>query len=324
MWQVQKEGIIIENRLIPLGDDLYYFDLFELGQPWHTSAYLYNGKKKILIETGASPSHQKIVQALRELALSLVDLDYVILTHIHLDHAGGAGLLATKAPQAKFLCHPRAKRHLVDPTKLEQSAQLVYGDAMDLMFGEILPISADRVFAQEDGTTIRLGDRTLHFIDSPGHAKHHMCIFDPEKRVVFSGDALGIRYLSKSTNWGFDAIFPSTSPTDFDPQGVHYTVSKIAALKPRTVLHTHFGPSDANEALESTLRESMLLATLADETFTSNPTEDGFQEALTVFYQQRLQALGHNAHVDISKLGIDLMLNSLGLLYYEKKKHTLA
>ncbi len=314
----------MENQLIPLGDDLYYFDLFELGKPWHTSAYLYNGKKKILIETGASPSHQNIVQALRELSLSLTDLDYVILTHIHLDHAGGAGLLAKKAPQAIFLCHPRAKRHLVDPSRLEQSARLVYGDTMNTMFGEILPIAADRILAQEDGTTLQLGDRTLHFIDSPGHAKHHICIFDPDKRAVFSGDALGIRYLSKSTQWGFDAIFPSTSPTDFDPQGVRYTIAKIASLKPQIILHTHFGPSDANEALESTLRESMLLATLADETFAINPTQDGFQEALIQFYRQRIQDLGHDPQVDISKLGIDLMLNSQGLLYYEKKKHALV
>lgn len=314
----------MENRLIPLGDELYYFDLFEFGQPWHTSAYLYNGTKKILIETGASPSHDRIVRALNELSLSLADLDYVIVTHIHLDHAGGAGLLAKNAPQAIFLCHPRAKRHLVDPSKLLQSAQLVYGDAMHSMFGEIIPIAADRIIAQEDGTTLKLGDRTLHFVDSPGHAKHHMCVFDPDKRVVFSGDALGIRYISKSTQWGYDVIFPSASPTDFDPEGVRYTVSKIASLEPQTVLHTHFGPSDAKEALDSTLRESMLLATLADETYAANQTEIAFREALIRFYRRRLKDLGYDSDVDISKLGIDLMLNTQGLLYYEKKKHTLS
>ena len=311
------------NSLIPLGDNLFYFDLYERGQPWHTAAYLYNGRKKILIETGASTSYERILQALEELYLQPNDLDYVLLTHIHLDHSGGAGLLASAAPKTVFLCHPRAQRHLVDPSRLKQSALAVYGDVMDSMFGAILPISPERVIAQEDGAILDAGDLKLQFFHTPGHAKHHMCIFDPDRAAVFSGDALGIRYVSHSTKWDRDVIFPSASPPDFDPEGVAYTVQKIAALRPKTVLHTHFGPSDADEALTSTLREAELFAKMADTVFHPNLEETEMKAALITHLQRRLLALGVAPAADIEKFGIDLMLNAKGLLYYERKKHGL-
>ena len=161
------------SDLIQLKESLYMFDLFEQGQVGRSSAYLYNGPKKTLIETGSANSLDHILDSLKRLDLTPEDLDYVIVTHVHLDHAGGAGKLAELAKKATFVAHPRAARHLIDPTRLIQGAAQVYGDAMHSLFGDILPIPEQQVLIREDGETIDIGDRKLVFLDTPGHAKHH-------------------------------------------------------------------------------------------------------------------------------------------------------
>ena len=308
------------SDLIKLHDSLYMFDLFEQGQAGRSSAYLFNGPKKVLIETGSAVSHDHIVDSLAHLSLTPEDLDYVIITHVHLDHAGGAGKLAQLAKKATFVAHPRAARHLIDPSKLILGATQVYGDDMKLLFGDIIPIPEKQVLIREEGESIDIGDRKLVFIDTPGHAKHHFVIHDPETASVFSGDSLGIRYVKAFTGWDFEFVLPSTSPTDFDPAGVAYTVDRIKKLAIDTVYHTHFGPSPAEEAFRGTLEGAMAFKELSDRIYTSNPSWEGIQNELSTFIRKHLQDHGHHPSDDLEELTVDLELNAKGLLVYEQRK----
>lgn len=307
------------SLLTALGEGLYVFDLLEQGMPGRSSAYLYDGKKKALVETGSSPSLARIVAALAERGLRTVDLDYVIVTHVHLDHAGGAGALSLIAPHATFVAHPRAARHLADPSRLLAGARAVYGEALLRLFGDVLPIAASSILVREDGETLDLGDRRLTFYDTPGHAKHHFSIHDPERAAVFSGDALGIRYVTSFTGWPFEFVWPSTSPTDFDPDGVAYTVDKLSALGIRTVYHTHFGPSPADEAFAGVLIGARTLADAARSAYRPGMTWQDMARAANACTLGHLRAAGHQEPLELGRLGVDLELNARGLLHYASR-----
>lgn len=308
------------NDLIQLNESLYMFDLYEHGQAGRTCAYLYNGPKKVLIETGAATSHAHILTNLKQLDLTPDDLDYVILTHIHLDHSGGAGKLASVAKNAIFVAHPRAARHLIDPSKLIQGATEVYGAAMDSFFGEILPIPQERVMIRENGETLDIGDRMLTFFDTPGHAKHHFVIHDPKIAAVFSGDSLGVRYVKAFTKWDFEFVMPSTSPTDFDPEGIVTTVEKIRGLNINTVYHTHFGPSPAEEAFAGTLTGAKAFLATAERVFAVQPDWEAIQEGLKDTIKELLQRQGHVVTGDLHEMQVDLELNAKGLWVFESRK----
>ncbi len=309
------------SDLILLQDSLYMFDLYEQGQAGRSSAYLYNGPKKTLIETGSANSLDHILDSLQRLNLTAEDLDYVIVTHVHLDHAGGAGKLAKLAKNATFVAHPRAARHLIDPSRLIQGASQVYGEAMHALFGDILPIPEQQVLIREDGESIDIGDRKLVFFDTPGHAKHHFVVHDPEISGVFSGDSLGIRYVKSFTGWNTEFVFPSTSPTDFDPEGVAYTVDKIKKLNVDTVYHTHFGPSPAEEAYRGTLEGAMAFKELSDRVFASNRGWEGIQDELRSHIRHYLQNSGIQPSEELSEMAVDLELNAKGLMIYEDRKN---
>ncbi len=304
-------------------DNWHLFDLLEQGKVGLSSGYLYTGPKKVLVDTGSALCHEHIVQALNELGLALTDLDYVILTHLHLDHAGGAGVLAKHAPQAQFLCQKRAARHLIDPTRLIVGAGTVYGDDVERLFGEILPVPEKRVRVMADGEKLDIGDRVLQFYDTPGHAKHHLSVWDAQSRLVFTGDTIGIRYVKEYTNWDFELVFPSTSPTDFDPEAVHYSVTKIKELDPHMVCHTHFGPSLASDAFAATLFGVDALATLIKRVYRPDIAWTEVADEIRLHLQAHIRTLGHNIEtLDAGPLDLDIELNAKGLLHYEQKRQT--
>ena len=309
-------------ELHAIDDTLCYFDLHEMGTSLHTCAYLYHGDQNVLIETGATTSHAILLEALQTAQVTPEQLDHVILTHVHLDHAGGAGKLASVAKNARFHCHPRASRHLIDPSRLRQGAYAVYGEAMNTMYGELIPIEADRVMAHEDESWLVLPDLKLQFLHTLGHAKHHICVYDPDRKVLFSGDSVGIRYLNEVTHFGKDLIFPSASPPDFDPIQTIKTLERLQKMPIQTILHTHFGPSQASEAFESTRKETELLVSMAEFVYDETMTEATMQQALCDHLAHRVNELTGQVNPDCSKFGIDLMLNSQGLLHYMQNLHT--
>ncbi|MBF0176880.1 MAG: MBL fold metallo-hydrolase [Magnetococcales bacterium] len=194
------------------------------------------------IETGATPGIPHLLAELDRRHISRAAVAYVIVSHVHLDHAGGAGVLISQLPNARLVAHPRGAPHLVDPARLTESALDVYGEvAFHHSFQEIRPIPEDRVIVGREGLQLPLGSRNLTILDTPGHARHHICIWDEKSRGLFTGDAFGIGY-REFDNGQTTLLFPATTPTQFDPDGMHHTFDRLAGLSPKTLFLTHYGP----------------------------------------------------------------------------------
>ena len=193
-----------------------------------------------VIDTATRHSLPRILGALEQLGLSPQALDWVILTHIHLDHAGGAGALMQQCPNARLAVHPRGARHMANPRKLWDSTVSVYGlETAQRVYGEVVPIASDRIEETPEGHVLQLGSRRLQVLDTPGHARHHIAVHDPFSQSVFAGDTFGISYRE------FDRgerqfVFPTTSPVQFDPQAAHHSVDRILACQPQSVYVTHY------------------------------------------------------------------------------------
>jgi len=211
-------------------------DTHQFGRLRAGAAYHLHGEKHALIETGTSLSAPHIVRALPN-----VELDYIFVTHVHLDHAGGAGELARRYPHATVIVHPRGAKHLIDPTRLVQSVRQATGEMFSL-YGEAIPIDAGRVRAAKDGERFDLGGGTvIEAIYSPGHAPHHMCFFEPEERALYVGDAAG------ALRDG--VLYCTTPPPSFDLEVSLQTIDRLRSLHPREIFYTHFGPGGNPDAL---------------------------------------------------------------------------
>ncbi|MBX3678331.1 MAG: MBL fold metallo-hydrolase [Rhodocyclaceae bacterium] len=194
-----------------------------------------------LIDTGTNASLPIVLAALKDKGLSPEQVEYVILTHIHLDHAGGAGTLMRALPHARLTVHPRGARHMADPSRLVAGTQAVYGEAQARrMYGDILPIPVERMLETPEGTTIRLGGRELTFLDTPGHARHHVCIRDGRSGHIFAGDMFGLSYRELDVD-GRQFVFPTTTPVQFDPAAMHASIDRLQFLRPDAIYVTHFG-----------------------------------------------------------------------------------
>lgn len=219
-------------------------DVFDLDLPERTASYYLSGDAPTLIETSAAPSIPFLLQGLEKRAIHPESIKYVILTHIHLDHAGGAGLLLESLPNATVLVHERGRKHLIDPSRLIESAKEVYGEAFKKLFDPIVPIPESRIRSVEDGETLDISEgRTLTFYDTPGHAKHHLAIHDGLTNSVFTGDTLGTLYPTRFTG-GTELILPSTSPIDFDPNAMIESMKRIRELNADFIYFGHYGFSE--------------------------------------------------------------------------------
>lgn len=220
--------------------DVIAIDTFMHGWPGITAVYYLPGSMPAIIETGPGSSLAKIEQGLDEAGVE--DLAWIILTHIHLDHAGAVGHLAKRFPNAKIVVRVEGAPHLVDPSRLWASAGRLYGE-MEKLWGEMLPVDEERIIAVDsDGVVADLGDRTIKAVYAPGHAKHQMALWDEGSGDLFTGDAIGV-YLPEA-----DLIRPATPPPDFDMEVSIKTVHNLKVLSPRRVFPTHFGPVPDPEA----------------------------------------------------------------------------
>lgn len=194
-----------------------------------------------IIDTGTNQAVPHVLAALACLGASAEAVDYVIVTHVHLDHAGAAGALMRACPNAKLVAHPKGARHLIDPAKLVAGSIAVYGeDVFRALYGEIVPVPSQRVIEAEDGFEIDFRGRGLAFLDTPGHARHHFCIHDAASDAVFTGDTFGISYRDFDVD-GRPFLFPTTTPVQFEPEALHRSIDRLLALKPRAAFMTHFG-----------------------------------------------------------------------------------
>jgi glyoxylase-like metal-dependent hydrolase (beta-lactamase superfamily II) len=201
-----------------------------------TAGYLITGDSPVLVETGSQTSVPALLVGLAELGVDGDDLAGVAVTHIHLDHAGGVGDVAAAFPNATIYVHERGARHLVDPTKLVNSAAMVYGDLLDSLYGRLTPTPAERVHVLADGELISVSsNRTLTTVDSPGHAKHHLALHDSDSGILFAGDAVGVRLPDVGI------LRPATPPPDFDLDQALTSLERFSARRPAGIALAHFG-----------------------------------------------------------------------------------
>ena len=241
----------IATQITALGREVFQIDTRMAGYEGITAGYLIRGGRPCLVETGTAPSAPVVRDALARLGIGADDLATVVVTHIHLDHAGGAGDIAAMFPAARIVVHQRGARHLADPSRLMAGARQVYGNALDRLFGVLAPVPADRIVALDDTATIDLGGgRHLDSYYSPGHAKHHVGLIDSDSGDLYTGDAAGV-YIPETAD-----LRPATPPPDFDLDTALGSLRTFAALQPSRLLFSHYGPvSEVAEILDRSAEE---------------------------------------------------------------------
>ena len=268
------------------------------------------------VDTGPAPGVPRLLAALDAMGIARDAVDWVIPTHVHLDHAGGVGQLMQALPNATALVHPRGVRHLVDPAALWAGATAVYGEEeMRRSYAVLLPVDAARVRASRDGLAVRLAGRELQLVDTPGHARHHHCVWDAASRSVFTGDTFGLSYREFDTAAGA-WMLPTTTPVQFEPEVLAQSIRRLLALDPQWVCLTHFGRvgdvARVGAQLLRVLDELVELArSLADAPDRERALEDGQFE----IYARHLAAHGCALQGPELRafLQLDLTLNAQGI-----------
>lgn len=286
-------------------------------RPGFDAAYLIveNGRGAF-IDCGTNHSVPRMLAALDEAGLGVDGVDWLILTHVHLDHAGGAGELIARLPRARLLVHPRGARHMIDPSKLWAGASAVYGEAvMEREYGRLRPVPAERVVEAADGQEIDLAGRILRALDTPGHAKHHNAIFDERANVCFTGDVFGLSYREFDTANG-PFILPTTSPVQFDPEELHASIERLVALQPTAMYPTHFGRIEDVARLAADLHVQIdAMVALALEAGAQANRHARLVDGLTELYAARARAHGWTqGRAALEQLlEMDIELNAQGL-----------
>jgi len=222
------------------GQGIYAVDSGYTGAGVAAIHLIEEGGRAALVDTGNNAALQHVAQALAETGLSAEAVDFVLLTHIHLDHAGGAGAFMQAFPNAKLVVHPRGARHMADPAKLFAGVSAVYGpERARELYGELIPVSAGRIVEATDGLELSLAGRTIRVFDTPGHARHHVCYFDTASRSFFTGDTFGLSYRQLDVA-GRPSIFPTTTPVQFEPEAMHASIRRMEAEQPAAMYLTHY------------------------------------------------------------------------------------
>jgi glyoxylase-like metal-dependent hydrolase (beta-lactamase superfamily II) len=217
-----------------------------------------DGGRAAFVDTGTTHSVPNLLAALAAKGLDRGDVDWVLTTHVHLDHAGGAGALMRALPNARCAVHPRGAPHLVRPGKLVAGSIAVYGESRyRALYGEIVPIDESHVLVAEDGAKLSLGGRELELIHTPGHALHHYCIVDRAHALIFSGDTFGISYRDFDVN-GRAFIFPTTTPVHFDPEALCRSVDRLISYQPRSIFLTHYAEVTELDRLAREMKERVV------------------------------------------------------------------
>ena len=296
-------------------------------KPGHACCYLMVEKgRAAFIETGTGHTVPYLLETLKSKNLSIEDVDYVIPTHVHLDHAGGAGLLMKKLPNAKLVIHPRGAQHMIDPEKLVSGTTAVYGEEkFKQYYGEIIPIDKHRVIIAKDQDEIQLASRTLAFLDTPGHARHHFCVFDQTSNGFFTGDTFGLSYKAlDDKNGAF--ILPTTTPVQFEPDAWLNTLKRILGHHPKNMYLTHFGRVTEIDRLAKQLRKgieeySNIAKACMDSDISKKNRAQTIKEKIIEHLQSQLrERYSENQVTEFTTLfDSDLDLNAAGLDVWAKR-----
>ncbi len=300
------------------GHGIAAIDAFYHGRPGHSAIHLVEQDGRVaVIDTGTNHSLHYLLEALETKNLAPENVDYVIVTHVHLDHAGGAGMAMRRFPNARLVVHPRGARHMADPGKLIAGTIAVYGEEKTRqVYGEILPIPAERIVEAPDDFTLDLNGRELRFLDTPGHARHHFCVWDQASRSVFSGDSFGISYRELDSG-GKEFVIPTTTPVQFEPAAAHATIDRLMALGPGQIYLTHFSRITQLERHAADLHALLDAHVRIAETAggTGEERHARLKKALAELFAGHLAAAGCHAgrEVILDILAPDIELNAQGL-----------
>ncbi|GED59015.1 MBL fold metallo-hydrolase [Brevibacillus formosus] len=310
------------SQPIYLGERIHLIDGFDMGWAERTGTYVIAEEELTLVETGPSPSVPYIKAGLAKLGYTTEQVKYIIVTHIHLDHAGGAGLFLKDCPNAKVVVHPKGVRHLVDPSRLIAGARAVYHDDFDRLFDPIAAVSEERILIRGDGDTLKIGENcVLEFLDSPGHANHHFSIYDPVSRGMFTGDTAGVLYPQLKKD-GIHLVLPSTSPNQFDPDAMLASLSRFEARKLNRIYFGHFGMSEQVDDVYRQIREWLpVFVAEGESALDAGQTYEELSRTLFERVSDHLQSQGiSDDHEVLEILKLDLQVCSMGILDYLHKR----
>lgn len=286
------------------------------------SHLIVEGGRAAFVDTGVNSSVPRLIEALREQNLDVGDVDYVLLTHVHLDHAGGAGELMQVLPNATCVVHQYGAPHMIDPTKLIAGTEAVYGvEETRKVYGTIVPIDEGRVHIPEDGEWLSLGGRELQFLNTEGHARHHHVINDPQSKGVFTGDSFGVSYRELDTERG-EIVFPTSTPVQFDPVEAHISVDRIMACEPEQLFLTHYSRVGNLERLAGQMHAGIdAYVAMARQHEHDDNRSMVLRESLVDYYAEQLEDHGYVGDRDmlLAALGIDIELNAQGLEVWLKR-----
>lgn len=277
------------------------------------------------VDCGTAHSVPALLSALEETGIDRAAVDWLFLTHVHLDHAGGAGQLMRALPNARAVVHPRGAPHMVDPRKLIEASIAVYGrEVYDRLYGELLPIDASRVVATTEGQRFVLGKREFEILHTPGHALHHQTFFDHGSRSVFTGDTLGLSYRIFDVEGRAFAV-PTTSPSQFDPDQLVDSIRRILARRPEAAYLTHYARIEDLDRIGADLIrmiEAHVQGALAHEGEPIERARPAIRAALKEIFQNELRRFGGSTSAEVFErwLGGDIELNTDGLLAWMSRR----
>lgn len=282
-----------------------------------SSHLIVEGGRGAFVDTGTNDSVPMLLDALCQLDLDVADVDYVFLTHIHLDHAGGAGTLMQALPNAYCVVHPRGARHMIDPAKLIVGVEGVYGvERTREMYGVIQPIEESRIIVPDDEQWFDLNGRKLQTIFTEGHARHHYCLNDPASLGVFTGDSFGVSYRELDTAAG-EFVFPTTTPASFDPAEAHKSIDRIMRCNPERLYLTHYSRVCDLDRLAADMHAGIdEYSRIALAHKDADDPASAIEKELFTHLAQRLRAHGYagdDATMQ-SVIGLDTLLNAQGLV----------
>ena len=308
---------------LQVGDGVFRIDS-GLHRAGMVACYLVEANgRAALVDSGTWHSVPHILEVLETRSIPREAVDYVIPTHIHLDHAGGAGALMRELPNAKLIIHPFGAKHMVDPGRISQAAIAVYGEARFRGdYHEIVAVDPARIVEAPDRFETDFGGRKLTFIDTPGHAGHHFCVWDERSRGFFTGDTFGISYRETDID-GRALVFPTTTPVQFKPERWLESLDKLEAFEPATMYLTHFGAVREVPRLMDDLREGIRVHhAVAAETLDADDAEAEIRARLREWFMERLKAHGIESPEQAMErlLAIDLELNTQGLLAWQARQ----
>ncbi|WP_242109191.1 MBL fold metallo-hydrolase [Luteimonas aquatica] len=286
-------------------------------RPGFCAAYLIEESgRAALVDCGTNRCVARMLAALEARGVAREAVDWLILTHVHLDHAGGAGSLLRELPNARLVVHPRGAPHMIDPARLTASAKAVYGEAeFERSYGALVPVPAERVVVANDGHLVDLAGRPLLCADTPGHARHHLAVWDARSRSWFSGDVFGLSYRQFDTAQG-PFVLPTSSPVQFEPEAMQASIRRMLAEHPEAVYVTHYDRVTEVQRLGAELVEQIdAMTAIARACDGGEDHHARLVAALRGYYVDRARRHGvaDAAALVADVLPIDIELNAQGL-----------